>query len=406
MGIADFLRWLRPTPSPDRFARMALRAFAEAGYAEPLRYEAAAFRLVGADGKSVVHNLHNVYREYRAAPRGERHGVLDLYVRAFMAAGLPATFAEASGALLPLLRGRATLEYMRFKAQAGPDNPATDASAPFSADSVVMLAYDTELSIQTLTGQTLRDWGVSFDAALAAAIDNLRDATVSHFVQIAPGVHAGAWDDAYETSRILFPDIFYQLQVGGEPLAMMPTRNRLLVASANDRDAQLRMLTLAHEMAEEGRIVSALMYRFEQGKAVEHTPGDAGVLAALEELKRSYLAEDYASQKSLLDEQFDRDGTDIFVASYQLLRKQDDGRTVSYGVWTESVDTLLPEVELVALASGAADGAAPETKLVAWAALRAEVAELALSEEGYPARYRLKTFPDKALIARLASAEL
>lgn len=403
MGIFDFFRF---TPSPEKFARMVLRAFADAGYAEPLRYDAADFRLVGADGKSVVHNLHNVYREYQAAARGERQAVLDLYVRAFMTAGLPATFTEACASLLPLLRGRATLEYLRFKSMSLPDNAAADASAPFSADSVIMLAYDTELSIQTLTGQTLRDWGVSFDVALAAAIDNLRDITVSHFVQIAPGVHVGAWDDAYETSRILFADIFYQLQVGGEPLVMMPTRNRLLVASANDRDAQLRMLTLAHEMAEEGRIVSALMYRFEHGKAVEHTPDDAEVLASLEELKRSYLADDYASQKTLLDEQFDRDGTDVFVASYQLLRKQDDGRTISYGVWTESVDTLLPEVELVALSSGGADGAAAETKLVAWAELRAEVKELRLSEEGYPARYRLKTFPDKALIARLASAEL
>ncbi len=403
MGIFDFFR---SVPSPEKFARMALRAFADAGHTEPLRYDAKDFRLVGAEGKPLVYNLHNVYREYQAAARGGRAGVLDRYVRAFMAAGPPATFSEACASLRPLLRGRATLEYLRFNVEEGAGNLAAGASAPFSADSVIMLAYDSELSIQTLTGHTLRDWGVSFDVALAAALDNLRDITVSHFVQIAPGVHLGAWDDAYETSRILFADIFYQLQVGGEPLAMMPTRNRLLVASANDRDAQLRMLALAHEMAEEGRIVSALMYRFEHGKAVEHTPDDAEVLASLSELKRSYLAEDYASQKRLLDEQFDRDGTDVFVASYQLLRKQDDGRTISYGVWTESVDTLLPEVELVALASGGGDGAAAETKLVAWAELRAQVAELGLSEEGYPARYRLRTFPDKALIDRLATAEL
>jgi hypothetical protein len=403
LGIFDFFR---SAPSPEKFARIVLRAFADAGYGEPLRYDAGDFRLVSEDGKSVVHNLHNVYREYQAAPRGGREAILDTYVRAFMTAGLPATFAEARASLLPLLRGRATLEYLRFKSPAGPDNPATGASMPFSADSVVMLAYDSELSIQTLTGDTLRDWGVSFDEALAAAIDNLRDATVSHFVQIEAGVYAGAWDDAYETSRILFPDIFYQLNVGGEPLVMLPTRNRLLVASSNDAGAQLRMLALAHEMAEEGRIVSALMYRFEHGKPVEHVPDDADVLASLEELKRSYLAEDYASQKRLLDEQFDQDGTDVFVASYQLLRKQADGSTVSYGVWTESVDTLLPEVDLVALSTNGDDGADGETKLVSWAELRAQVAELRLSEAGYPARYRLKTFPSKELIGRLASAEL
>jgi hypothetical protein len=215
----------------------------------------------------------------------------------------------------------------------------------------------------------------------------------------------GAWDDAYETSRILFSDIFYQLQVGGEPIVMMPTRNRLLVASANDHGAQLRMLMLAHEMAEEGRIVSALMYRFEHGKPVEHVPDDAGLLALLEELKRSYLAEDYASQKRLLDEQYEKDGVDVFVASYQLLRKEEGGNTISYGVWTESVDTLLPEVDMVALVARA-DGDQTETSFVAWAELRAHVKELGLSEAGYPARYRLKTFPSKELIAGLAPTEL
>jgi hypothetical protein len=402
LGILDFFGFL---PSPEKFAGLVLRAFADAGHGEPLHYDADDFRLLSADGKSQIHNLHNVYREYQAAPRARRQAILDTYVRAFQMSGVPASFAEARAALLPLVRGRATLEFLRLKSPGAHGTPSQDASAPLSDDSVIMLAYDSELSIQTLTGDTLRDWGVSFDEALAVAIDNLRDITVSHFEQIAPGVHMGAWDDAYETSRILFPDIFYQMEVGGEPLVMMPTRNRLLVASANDHGAQLRMLALAHEMAEEGRIVSALMYRFEHGKPVEHVPADADVLASLDELKRSYLAEDYASQKRLLDEQYEQDGVDVFVASYQLLRKQDGGNTISYGVWAESVDTLLPEVDMVALVARA-EGEETETSFVAWTELRAHVKELSLSEEGYPARYRLKTFPSKELIAGLAPTEL
>ena len=399
MGIFDFLR---SNPSPEKFAQLVRRAFADAGYAEPLRYDADDFRLLSEDGKSMVHNLHNVYREYLAAPRDGRAAIVDKYVSVFLTSGLPATFAEARGALMPLVRGRATLEFLRLQSAA--EQPILDASAPFSADSVIMLAYDSELSIQTVTGETLRDWGVSFDDALAVAIDNLRDATVSHFSRIAPGVHMGAWDDDYETSRILFPDIFYQLSVGGEPLVMIPTRNRVLVASANDVGAQRRMLNLAHEMAEEGRIVSALMYRFEHGKAVEHAPDDAAVRASLDDLKRSYLADDYASQKQLLDEQYDKDGTDVFVASYQLLRKTESGNTISYGVWTESVDTLLPEVDMVALVTQA-EGDQTETSFVAWDELRAHIKELSVSEAGYPARYRLRTFPSKELIAGLAPTE-
>ncbi|NGZ84025.1 hypothetical protein [Duganella aceris] len=403
MGILDFFR---APPSPEKFAKLALQAFADGGHGAPLRYDAAEFRLEGVGGSPAIYNLHNVYREYNAAPRAARPALLANFVKAFVTSGLPPTFAEARGALLPVLRGRGTLEYLRLVPEtliAG--KPYIDASAPFSSDSVIMLAYDSEFSIQTLTGATLSDWGVSFDEALAAAVDNLRDATVAKFEPVSAGLYVGAWGDSYDTSRILFADIFYRLEVGGEPVVMMPTRDRLLVASSNNHAGLTAMLALAHTLAEEdGRAVSALMYRFQNGGAVEYVPDDAELLGSLRNLQKIYLAEDYASQKKLLDIRHQQLGIDVFVANYTLVEKNDTGRYVSYGVWTDSVDTLLPEVELVALSTGV-DGDEGQTKLVAWADLRAQVEELSQSQEGYPARYRLKTFPDKALIDALSDAK-
>lgn len=406
MGIFDFFT---STPTPEKFARLALRAFADGGHPGPLSYDADDFRLVGGSGGAELYNLHNAYRDYCAAPRKQRAEVLAHYIRSMQAPALPATFAEARSGLRPVLRGRAIIEYMRLTQMAqGTGKPYQDGSVPFSADSVLMLAYDSPHSIQTLSQSALTDWGVSFDVALAAALDNLRDISVANFVQIAPGVQMAAWDDSYEASRILLADLFFRLNVGGDPVVMMPTRNRLLVASSNNSAAQLAMLALARGYAsDEGRVISALMYHFEQGKAVAYVPPDAEVLAQLEQLKKIYLADDYASQKQLLDKAYEREQVDIFVATCQLVQKTDTGRLISYGVWTEGVDTLLPEVDLVALVRPDDDGesSAGAPKLVAWDDLRASIAELARSEEGYPARYRLRSFPSPQQVEALAARE-
>lgn len=403
MGFLDFFR---STPTPEKYAQLAIQAFTDAGHPAGLQYDAEDFRLVSSGEGALVINLENGYRAYLAAPRAQRAQVLADFARSMQAPALPASFAEARASLLPIIRGRGTLEYLRLLPETLPGDkprPMIDAYAPFSGDSVIMLACDSERSIQTLTGGTLENWGVSFEAALAAAMDNLRDVSASSFEQVAPGIFVGAWNDAYETSRLLFPDLFYRLALGGEPVVMAPSRHKLLVASANSKEALLGMLALARIYVEqEGRQVSALMYRFENGQPVEFISDDADVAQLAGELKKIFLMDDYHSQKQMLDKLNAKAKLDLFVASYKLLRSEDSGRIQSYGVWTDQVDTLLPEVDKVALVRYHEESGEPDTRVVEWAELRAHVKELQQSVPGYPTRYRLPQFPSRELLETLA----
>lgn len=407
MGFLDFFR---STPTIEQFAQRAMQAFADAGNPSQLRYDADECRLLGSGDGAQIINLDNGYRAYCAAPRKERAQALANFVRGMMAPPLPASFAEARASLRPVIRGRGTLEYLRLMPETLADaavKPLIDAYAPFSSDSVIMLACDSAHSIQTLTGATLIEWGVSFDEALAVAIDNLRDMTVSNFEQVAPGIFLGGWNDAYESSRLLFADLFYRMELGGEPVVMAPSRHKLLVASANKPEALLGMLALARTMAEEeGRQVSALMYCFEDGKPVEYLPGDAQVAQQAGELKKLFLLEDYQSQKQMLDKLNDQARLDLFVASYTLVQSEATGRIHSYGVWTDQVDTLLPEVDKVALVRYHEESGEPDMRVVDWAELRAHIKELHHSVPGYPARYRLQSFPSRELLDRLAVTDL
>jgi hypothetical protein len=405
-----FLDIFSSTPSPEKFAKLVAKTLVDAGFSEPIRIDNEQFRLVlGSEGKQ-VYNLHNVYRDYCRVDRKERQAVLVGYLKSMQQHGdLPASFELARHKLLPILRSRAMVEYILLSAIQEGHADLAPASKAFSADAVIMLAYDTEDSIMTLTGPTLRDWNVSFDDALAVALDNLRDLTISNFEEMVPGLFLGIWDDAYDTSRILFPDVVHQLNVGGEPIAMIPTRSRFIVVSGNDKGKLLTMLELSRKFAEEeGRPLSSLMYRFENGRAVEYVPTDPDVREKLAEFRRNSLAEDYASQKDLLDRANEKTGVDVFVASYRILASNTTGRQASVAVWTEDVDILLPEADLVTLVSTAdlEEGQSGPPVFVAWKDLQAATGQFERVDERYPPRYKPLNFPAKEVRDRLPATEL
>ncbi len=110
----------------------------------------------------------------------------------------------------------------------------------------------------------------------------------------------------------------------------------------------------------------------------------------------------------MLDITHEKTGLDIFVASYQVLSSKQTGREASFTVWTEDVDTLLPETGLVALVSTAEleDGSAGTPKLVAWGDLLAATGDFERVPERYPARYKPVNFPDRAAREALPATEL
>lgn len=400
MSLFDFFR--RP-PSRRKYARLLLKKLAAQLPGEQAGFDEAGFRLlVGPKGEHVI-DLHNLYAEYCAAGKAEREAQLGRFLALVQPSGMPTSFAEARGRLMPALRGRGMAEYVRLM---HPDqegqHPPGFLFLPFSEDTVLMLMVDSEQNMQSCNTSQLEQWGVGVDAALGAAMDNLRDATVDRFTQVARGVFAGDWADAYDSSRLLLPDLAHRI-AGANPLAMVPSRNMLLLASGNDMEGARTMVALAQRIAEtETRPVSALMYRYENGRPVEHVPDDEVVRTGLQHLKRQYLYGDYAAQKETLDRLHETGGTGIFVASYKVMRDENSGAEYSLCSWTQGVDALLPRTDQLALV--VLDGEQMREMLVVpWEALQAACGDLMQPvPDAYPARYRVTGFPDLELARSLA----
>lgn len=400
MSLFDFLG--RP-PSPRSYARLLLKKLAVHHPGEAVRFDEAGFRLLlGADGDQAI-NLHNLYAEYCAAGRPERARQLERVLALVQRSELPAGFANVRAHLMPVLRGRAMAEYLRLMEL---DKDPRAASAflflPFSSDTILTLMVDSAQSMQSIRSDQLAQWGVSGDEALAAAMDNLRDATVDRFIQVERGVFAGDWNDAYDSSHLLLPDLAHRV-AGANPLAMVPARGSLLLASGNDVEGVRAMVALAQRIADtEARPVSALMYRYENGRAVAHVPDDVQARTGLERLGRQYLFGDYAAQKETLDALYERSGTDVFVAGYKVMREPASEVEYSMCSWTRGVDALLPRTDRVALVDLEGDQM-QELIIVPWDALQAAFGQLMQPlPDAWPQRYRVTGFPDLELARAIA----
>ncbi|MES2128295.1 MAG: hypothetical protein V4463_13590 [Pseudomonadota bacterium] len=389
----DWRKWLGLEMTPERFARKVSRALQvyKPGLAPVLDLE--NFRLLISEGN--YFNLHNVYHAYRHAPRKEKERVVVQFVEGILnPPEMPPTFEAARPHLLPALRRKSLLDYLRLAAAPGKQDEAVFAHRDFGPDAVLALALDAERSMSILMDSKLKEWGVSFDTALAAAMDNLRDRSVDNFRAIdgAPGLTRSNWCDAYDSSRILLPDLLFRGVAGGSPVVMIPTRETLLLAPDNNTAAQLAMLAMAGQALHEStRWCSTTLYWVANGRLEPFEPHDAQVRDSLRTLERDVAMSDYADQKAQLDKAHERDGEDIFVATFGAMER--DGRIASYCTWSEEVTAaLLPRTDVVALARKRA-GEGCDFVVVDWDTLQERHAHLLAPTSAFPPRFRVSAFP-------------
>ena len=118
------------------------------------------------------------------------------------------------------------------------------------------------------------------------------------------------------------------------------------------------------------------------------------------------LASDYADQKSLLEAMHEKEGTDIFVAGLMVFQSNDTGRIASTCVWTEDVDTLLPQADRVQFYKGDPDGDGGVVASGSWERVMEIVSGMMEPTDLYPPRWRVQTFPSVHQLEQIGESDL
>ncbi len=392
----------RPVPvielSKDDFAQLMIDRIHQAGEKGFIAYQPEEFRLRGEGVRSAALMLGNAYKEYCGADEEIRERVIRLWVRNWFSLlrDMPEDFEDVRPDLLPIVRSRSHFELNQLRSIVESGTPISWPYVPLGEHFGVALVYDLPDAMRSVPQANLDAWGLTLYEALEIASQNLADLPAKFIgPQSGDGVYLSATGDNYDASRILSPELIGQFRVQGDPVAMIANRDNLIVAGADDSAGLEAMLKLATEALKQLRPISSIAVRFDGEEWVPWLPEASHAL--YHPFRRLYfdaLGRDYAEQKELLDRLHAKTNKNVFVATFNVVQDP-QGRLLSYAVWTESAETLLPETDLVVFG-----GRESKPSMVPWSGAMEAVGHLLEPVDIYPPRYCVREFPSARATGR------
>ncbi len=393
-------------PSRERFARLVMAGIRRAGDDRKIHFDGEHFCLRPEGHDISVMNLSNVYAEYCAADKTLRSKLLVNVVRNWFAdrRALPEAFEDVHPDLLPTVRSRAYFELavlqLKLAGGAGFDYPQQ-----ILADHLAIgLVYDLPDSMRTIVGQDLENWGVTFYEALEAASANLRQKEDPVFVSPQEGVYISATGDNYDASRLILTDMVQQFDVRGDPVAIVANRDTLILTGSENAAGLKTMAVRARQAMEEPRPIWPVPLRLVDDEWTAWLPPLGHVLYSdFATLRLQSLGQQYAEQKELLDAGYHRLGRDVSVGSFSGAQNSQTGEVRSYCVWSDGVQSLLPQTDLIYFFQpGDSDESA--VTAVPWESVVDELGSALERQELYPPRHLVRSFPTGAQLRRLHQA--
>jgi hypothetical protein len=400
VGLFDFFGG---APSKDKFVSIVLAELKRLEPAAEYKYDADKFLLLRPDEGFI--NLANVYAEYCQAEAAGRATLLKRFLHSCIATKsyeLPEDFDDIHPDLLPVVRSRFYLEsailQSKFRGGEGLDMP----QMVIGEHLALSLVYDLPTAMRSISQKDLELWNVTFYEAVEAARQNLEQMGEIKFAVLDGRVYASASGDNYDASRLVLLDLIRRFEVRGEHVAMVPNRDTLIVTGSEDDEGLAIMSKIAKDSFDKPRPISTVALRLEGDEWLPWLPAaDSPHFADYHELKLRTLGAEYNDQKELLDGILEQTGERVLVASFSALQNKETGRVASYSVWSEGVESLLPQTDAVMFFRPTAPDDGKIVAGGAWEHVWQIVGDLMEPQGLYPERYRVREFPSDAQIAKI-----
>ncbi len=243
MGVFDFLR---VDADQDRFASRVMQRLRQRGWPHPMRYDRTRFE-IGLGGDAGQIHLENIFSDWLKFPKSERAEQLDKAIAFVFEMGADQSWEAVRDNLLPIVRPRVFFENTGLTASHDWTMGPTFLQKPLAGPLSILLAVDRKHSFATVNTELFDEWGRPFDDVLAIALDNLRARSPCRFERQEGGFYLSNFGDWSDVSRILLPDLFEQLGLKGDPVAISIVREGLVVAGSQDAEALKAMAAFAED---------------------------------------------------------------------------------------------------------------------------------------------------------------
>ncbi len=351
-------------------------------------------------------NLSNFYAEYCLLPWHKRKAYLARTVGIFASVRdeLPEDFDEARSNLMPKIWMRSSFAHQALLCRIDGNSPPELDFMPLGEHLLTTIVYDLPESMQTIPPKQFEVWEVSSYQAWEVAIENLSERTRA-MAKIGDHLVSAVSGDNYDANRLFLVDRLRELGMTGHLVAMVPNRDTLFITTLDDSLGLKMMAELADKTLQgEPRPMSPFPLQYIDDEWVDwHPPVNHILYPQFQEMRARFLQGEYSEQKALLAKlQGQGEYAGQFVATYSVLQKKDTEEILSYSVWGDQVDTLLPETDRVVLIRN------PERPegFVPWSRVREVMkGEMQVVPDLYPKRFRVRSFPTADQLAEMEPSE-
>jgi hypothetical protein len=377
----------------ETFAKLVQNRLRSRGWSYPIVFDRERFALrLGPDN---VLWLHSLFQDYIKCRPDERMDVIESIVRAMYSARPEGDYAAVRSVLLPRVCRRQELEGFKLAPAVEVKNRRgawVGAFEPLCDVLAVHAVIDQPDKMTFVENEILKEFGAPLSTVLGQAIVNLRVRSPASFVKQEAGFFISQYQDNYDSARLLIPEIFESLPLGGAPVAIAVDRDLLVVAGAQDDRSLLAMAAFVEaELQQAVRPISYLPLLLRNGKWEVFKPGKPG-LEPLVDLSVKQTLWDYRDQKLRLDKYFVEIGRDVFVATLNATA----GLRGTHTLWQDQLPTLLPAADAVTFWR---DNEPPFSRQ--WEHVIAVCSSAMKCEEFYPPRYFVASWPDTEQMAVL-----
>ncbi|MEO0814572.1 MAG: hypothetical protein AAFY60_17055, partial [Myxococcota bacterium] len=344
--------------------------------------------------------LGNGFHEFSTVPRRHRQTVVEKFAQVFLSVNgqeYP-DWEVAKPNLRPLVRHEDRYGLLRVLDAMEDRKEDSDVPLPFVGALVGAIALDTENAVHELL-RVPEGWDVDREEMWRVAIDNLRYHSSTPLEAIAPGVYIGSWEDGYESSRMLIPEILYRVELEGAPVVMVPGNDAIIVTGDRSEEGLAAMANAVLNVDPQ-RPLSRCVYRHVDGQwQVWEPDSEYPDLVDFAQLRVAEIHGSYDEQKHYLDQLYEKRGEDVLVATAMVVENDETG-VQTLCSWGAGVDSILPQTDLVVIGCVGRE----RTLVVPWAIALAQLGELMEPVEGLvPVRFRVRHSPTEDQFEALAT---
>jgi hypothetical protein len=237
-------------------------------------------------------------------------------------------------------------------------------------------------------------WGLDEEDVLERALEQLREKSKNHpFRRLPSGIYQSSYEDGLDAARLLLPELWSDLFPGQNTFIAVPKADRLLVSP----QVLLPKLVEAIDEAfrdEATRLFATIFQKVGPNILPANLQDPHPMAQPQRELRQSDILQAYRAQEAHLDP------AQGAICPVGMMRTQ-QGRAVSYTIWTEGKPVQLPETDLIVFttAQGRPLGMYYRQTMPRISELRGIPVEI-----WGPRRLRYEGFPNAEQLARLECA--